>query len=234
MCYSDITCGNGPGIIGETDNVSTATNATEVVLTSKSAVEDVEEEDTTTTVSTMTVEESTTVPEKDVTLSSESTTPNSGATMNTTMGSATTTTTTTTTTTEIITTTQSPNPIYLTTRAAFCGSFYAEAVHNCGKLTMCSSSKDCPEDEECFENVSCTYDPNEVVDTDETEDVKKDDGQDKIMETNKTATSLEEEDRLQFGQNWETLPEDSNAVVNGKRVETFAVLVVVACGMLFY
>ena len=99
---------------------------------------------------------------------------------------------------------------------------------------MCSSSKDCPEDEECFENVSCTYDPNEVVDTDETEEVKKDDGEDKIIETNKTATSLEEEDRLQFGQNWETLPEDSNLVVSGKRVETFAVLVVVACGVLFY
>ena len=100
---------------------------------------------------------------------------------------------------------------------------------------MCSSSKDCPEDEECFENVSCTYDPNEVLDMgssggSETEDVKDDNGQDKIMETGETTTTLEDEDRLQFGQNWETLPDDSNSAVGGKRVGTFSVFVVVLCG----
>jgi len=75
----------------------------------------------------------------------------------------------TTTTSEIITTTttQAPHSMILTTRAAFCGSSYTEAVLNCGTKTLCASSFDCTGEDECFENVSCTFDPNAEEEKDE-------------------------------------------------------------------
>jgi hypothetical protein len=135
MCYSDIACGNGPG------PDSTTTTSTETVTTSTIAA--------TTTIDTAAMAE-----EINTTTSSSSTTTSEIII------------TEVPTTTQSITTTTTPpyNPILLTTRAAFCGSFYAEAVLNCGTKTMCTSSNDCDDEEECFENVSCTYDPNDMDD----------------------------------------------------------------------
>ena len=135
MCYSDITCENGPG--PDTTTTSTTeflTTSTEVTTEWTEAPDETKVETTTTS-----SEMITTVAE----------------------------TSTTTTSTKAITTTTVPPtyPVHFTTRAAFCGSFYAEAVLNCGTKTICTSSSECQDEEECFENVSCTYDPNAEVDT---------------------------------------------------------------------
>ena len=148
MCYSDIICGNGPG-------PETTTSSSEIA-TSSNATATTTNAETTTTIS-----EATTAGEEESATNSSATTKSE--------------TTTEAPTTEFITTTTTTpyNPILLTTRAAFCGSFYAEAVLNCGTKTMCTSSSHCEDEEECFENVSCTYDPNIVADDDEYEDDEK-------------------------------------------------------------
>ncbi|KAL3769765.1 hypothetical protein ACHAWO_011293 [Cyclotella atomus] len=137
MCYSDIACGNGPG-----PDTTTTPSSTETVTTSIIA--------DTTTINTTEIAE-----EIMNTTTSSSSTATSEITTNEVP----------TTTESITTTTTTPyNPVLLTTRAAFCGSFYAEAVLNCGTKTMCTSSNNCDDEEECFENVSCTYDPNVMND----------------------------------------------------------------------
>jgi hypothetical protein len=197
MCYSDITCANGPG--PETTTTSTIGFATSTVA-STTFVE------TTTQIITSEVDNST-----------------GTSTITTSISDITTAATTpvdTTTTEVIITSTQPRNPIVLTTRAAFCGSFYAEALLNCGTKTMCTSSNDCNEEDECFENVSCTYAPNSAnddsinvqdeSDSDETEqDVEEDDDTFGVVEEetesqddtkNQVETSDEKEDSFSFAQ----------------------------------
>ncbi|KAL3796136.1 hypothetical protein HJC23_000639 [Cyclotella cryptica] len=129
MCYSDITCGNGPGPQTTSTSSTVAETTTSVDMTTTVSENAGTSTMTTATISSTTFSGTTTLAPKSETSSA--------------------------TTTAIAT-----NPILLTTRSSFCGSFYAEAVLNCGSKTMCTSSDDCPKDEECFEDISCTYDPN--------------------------------------------------------------------------
>lgn len=197
MCYSDIKCGNGPG-------PKITTTSTSEVVTSTSTIE--ETEATSGEVSDVVAEE------KSTTTSSSSATASEASPE--------------VPTTEILTTTSTTpyNPILFTTRAAFCGSFYAEAVRDCGTKTMCTSSADCNGEEECFENVSCTYDPNIVADDDDGDENRNDDDEadkeeDAVspdMEGNESQ-GIEDEEDISFAEN-EDENLDSNAAANSNRV----------------